>query len=209
MTTYGAHDAVARVLIDGAHVPGHLPLHVPATGADWYVANCHKWLFAPRACGFLWASVAVQDLVYPLSMSHGYGHGMTAEFDWTGTQEPTTYLSVPAAIDFHERLGGRALMARNAGLAFDMGLRLAGIWGTDVAAPEEMCGSMAAIHLLDGCVTTAVKTNALRRWLSTERHIEIALGYHASAAWLRIAAQAHNEPADYDRLAEALVAYRK
>src|SRR5436853_1868589 len=63
----------AQVLIDGAHGPGQLELDVPALGADWYVGNCHKWLFAPRSCAFLWCREDSKRELHPLAISHHYG----------------------------------------------------------------------------------------------------------------------------------------
>ncbi|TAL02946.1 MAG: aminotransferase class V-fold PLP-dependent enzyme [Rhodospirillaceae bacterium] len=202
-----AHAVGARVLIDGAHVPGNLALNVIETGADWYVGNCHKWLFAPRACGFLWATGAAREAIHPLAISHGYGQGMTAEFDWTGTRDPSTFLSVPAGIAFHDRLGGPALMTRNTGLASEAARRLVSLWNTEVAAPPGMCAAMAAIRLPLEYASTAADAVALRTWLSEHHKIEVALSFQGDAAWVRIAAQAYNEPTDYDTLAGAIAAY--
>jgi isopenicillin-N epimerase len=77
------------------------------------VGNCHKWLRAPKGSGFLWASPASQAETHPLVISHGYGQGFEAEFDWVGTRDPTAWLTIPAAIDFHFRIGGHLLRERN------------------------------------------------------------------------------------------------
>jgi len=57
--------------------------------------------------------------LHPVTISHGFGKGFLAEFDWTGTADRSAFLCVEAGIDFHRRLGGRALMACNTALAAD------------------------------------------------------------------------------------------
>jgi isopenicillin-N epimerase len=196
-----AHGAGARVLVDGAHAPGQLAVDLRSIGADWYVGNCHKWLLAPRGCGFLWAEPPQQALIHPLAISHGYGSGFLAEFDWTGTRDPSPFLSLPAAIACHRRLGGEVLMARNAGLARQAARRLAERWRTGLGGPEDSFAAMVTVRLpLDGAAT-AERSGALQRWLSEEHRIEVAIMAQAGALWARIAAQAYNEPDDYERLA--------
>src|SRR3989442_1273928 len=63
------HNKGVAVLIDGAHAPGMLPLDLPTIGADWYVGNLHKWAFAPRSCGFLWAAPGLQENLHPTVIS--------------------------------------------------------------------------------------------------------------------------------------------
>jgi isopenicillin-N epimerase len=196
-----AHGAGARVLVDGAHAPGQLPVDLPSLGADWYVGNCHKWLLAPRGCGFLWAEPPQQALIHPLAISHGYGSGFLAEFDWTGTRDPSPFLSLPAAIACHRRLGGAALMARNAALARQAARRLAERWRTELGGPEDSFAAMVTVRLPVDDAATPERSGALQRRLSDEHRIEVAIMAQAGALWARIAAQAYNEPADYERLA--------
>ena len=80
-----------------------------------------------------------------MTISHGYGGGFTTEFDWTGTMDPSAYLSLPAAIGFFEKLGGAGLMARNRKLAAEAATLLAGALKTEVGAVPEMAGSMGLV----------------------------------------------------------------
>ena len=198
-----ARDAGARVLIDGAHAPGQVPLDLPATGADWYVGNCHKWLMAPRGCGFLWAPEAMQADLHPLAISHGYGAGFLAEFDWTGTIDPTPFLCVPDGIAAHTRFGGAALMARNRRLALEAGRLLAARWGTTLGGPPDAFAAMVTVRL-PVAETTPEAGLALQRRLAEEQRIEAAIIAQAGALWVRVAAQVYNELADYERLAAVL-----
>ncbi|SDQ92045.1 isopenicillin-N epimerase [Rhizobiales bacterium GAS113] len=189
------------VLVDGAHAPAQIGLDLVGLDADWYVGNCHKWLMAPKGCGFLWARRDRQNRIHPVTISHGFGKGFLAEFDWTGTRDPSAYLAVDAAIAFHHRLGGGALRARNVALADEATRLLADRLGTERGSDPALSGSMGMIRLpLTGPVTAERVAILQARLL--EAATDAPLFAHDSGIWLRISAQAYNERADYERLAE-------
>jgi isopenicillin-N epimerase len=189
-----------KVLVDGAHAPGQVPLDLGAVGADWYTGNAHKWLFAPKGCAFLHAAPPAREGLHPVVLSHGLGEGFVAEFDWTGTRDPTAWLAIDAALDFHARLGGPTLMARNRAMAAEAGAELAARLGTEVGARPAMQGAMAVVRLPIAGPVAPEEAVALRRRL-------FALGTDAPVmaidgqAWLRISAQAYNDATDFARLA--------
>jgi isopenicillin-N epimerase len=188
------------VLVDGAHAPGQLPLELDALGADWYAGNLHKWLFAPVGSGFLHARGDRQEGLHPTAISHGLGQGFAAEFDWTGTRDVSGWLAVPDAIGLHERLGGRALMARNAALAREGAGIVAAALGTAVAPGCLPGGSMALARLPDGFGSGVADALALRARL-VERRVDAPVVALAGGLWVRVSAQLYNEEADYGRLA--------
>ncbi len=197
-------DRGVLVLIDGAHAPGMLDLDIAGLGVDWYAGNCHKWLCAPKGAGFLWARGDRQDILHPTVISNQYGHGFTAEFDWTGTADPTPALSVPAAIDFHETLGGAGLRAHNASLADKAARSLVDRLGTEAAAPAAMRGAMAAVRLPPSAGQGWETAAALHDRLWHEHRIEVPVLAIDDALWVRISAQAYNAFPDYVRLGDAL-----
>ncbi len=193
------------VLVDGAHAPGMLDLDVDAIGADWYVGNCHKWLCAPKGAGFIAVSEQSAIEVHPLAISHAYGQGFAAEFDKTGTRDVSPWLSVPAAIRFHERLGAAALRRRNKELADAMAASLAAELGALVLAPPDMLGSMASLRLPGNPAATWEAAAWLQDALYRDHNIEAAITTVTGALCVRISAQAYNDEQDYCDLGPALL----
>ena len=196
------HSVGACVLVDGAHGPGMFSIDISSMGVDWYVGNCHKWLMAPKGSAFLWTDPKWQRQIHPLAISHGYGLGYTAEFDWIGTRDPSAWLSVPAAINFHMRLGSRSLRERNIELARASATQLALLWKTERGAPDDITGSMATIRLPLSGAATLERAIELRAWLFEAHRIELVITPFSGSLWARISAHAYNEPTDYQRLSE-------
>ena len=197
------HSAGVPVLIDGAHGPGQIPLDLRAIGADWYIGNCHKWLSAPKGSGFLWAAPERQSDLHPVTISHGFGRGFRAEFDWTGTGDRTSFLCIGAAIDFHHRLGGRSLMARNAALAAEATALLCKRLAAEPGCEDTTTAAMSVIRIpLAGPATPERALELRARLLS--KHVDAPIHAIADGIWVRISAHAYNEIEDYERLAEIL-----
>jgi len=195
-----AHAAGAKVLVDGAHAPGQIDLSLTAIGADWYVGNCHKWLCAPKGCAFIHA--LDQTNLHPTVISHGYGKGFLAEFDWTGTTDPSRFLAVEAAIAVHRRLGDAALRQRNHDLAAEATLRLAHRMGTEPGGAPAVSGAMGTVRLpvADPTQEHALAIRSALMQAGTDAPVHALDG----ALWLRLSAFAYNHPGDYDRLGERI-----
>ena len=199
------HDAGVPVLIDGAHAPAQVPLDMKAIGADWYSGNCHKWLSAPKGSAFLYAAPERQGDLHPVTISHGLGKGFLDEFDWTGTSDPSAWLATDVAIDFHKRLGGEALMARNVALAGEATALLARRLNTEVGASGALAGSMGVVRLpITGDVSAEMSLELRRRLLAagTDAPTHVMAG----GIWLRISAAAYNDIEDYEKLGEIVAA---
>jgi isopenicillin-N epimerase len=191
-------------LVDGAHVPGMLPLDIPSLGADFYTGNLHKWAMTARPLGLLWAAPERRAGLHPTVISWGYGKGLAAEFDLLGTRDPSAALSAPAALEFMRELGLEAMRDWNHRVAWAAARALTRHWGTAIPAPETMYGSMVTIPLPGRVDPDPLAVETLRTALLFEDRIEAQLLSFRGRAWLRLAAQVYNEPADFERLRDAI-----
>jgi len=188
----------AKVLIDGAHAPGQIPLDIPSLGVDWYAGNCHKWLYAPKGCGFLWSRRGAQAGIHPPVISHGYGKGFAAEFDWTGTRDFSAWLSVPDALDFYASLGAARIKSYCHQLAMQKAREMSLAWQAPCDGPPELHGSLIAIRLPER-LQRRDPQRLIKEWMARRRIVVPVMPY-GGALWARISAQVYNDPRDYDRL---------
>jgi isopenicillin-N epimerase len=209
-------------LVDGAHAPGMVPLDLGALGASYYTGNGHKWLCAPKGSAFLHVRRDRQDRIRPLSVSHGANSPrrdrsrFRLEFDWTGTDDPTAYLSVPEAIRYLGSLlpgGFTELMARNRALALHARRRLAEVLDASPPAPDAMIGALAAVPVPPGLGPPPAEPgpDGLQTALFDRFGIEVPIFTWPalSRRILRVSTQLYNAPADIERLADALDAIRR
>ena len=206
-----------RVLVDGAHAPGQVPVDVRALGASYYAGNCHKWLCAPKGTAFLHVRPDRKEEVHPLIISNGMNDPspelsqFRKEFDWQGVQDPSGYLSIPVAIQTLERLvpgGLTALAARNHDLAVYARDQLCPLLRIEAPAPNEMIPSMVSLPV-DHLARSAESRLKWHDLLVEKYRIEVpflrwspALDRERGA--VRVSCQAYNDDSDIGVLATAL-----
>ena len=191
------------VLVDGAHAPGAIPVDIPSLGVDWYTGNLHKWAWSPRSSGVLWTAPGRQQSLHSATISWGLDQGMTEEFDWPGTRDPTPHLAAPAGIAFMRELGVNRVQGYNHELAWNAGQEMAARWGSSVLAPEEMIGPMVTVPLPANLGSTQEDAIRLRDTLLFQHNIEVHVYAWKGRLRVRVSAQVYNEMADVQCLIDA------
>jgi isopenicillin-N epimerase len=206
-------------LVDGAHAPGMVPLHLEKLGAAYYTGNCHKWICAPKGAAFLHVRSDRQPFIRPLSISHGANSTrqdrsrFLIEFGWTGTWDPSAFLTVPEALRFVGSLrpgGWPEIMRLNHELALEARNVLCQALEMELPCPASMIGSLASVPipaaLRQEPSSSPLYGDPLQDRLRAEYGIEVPV-----IPWpappkrlLRISAQLYNSLEQYQFLADAL-----
>jgi isopenicillin-N epimerase len=200
-----AREAGILTVIDGAHVPGHIPLDLTDIGADIYSGNFHKWLCAPKGSAFLFVRPEQQEWVESLTISWGWRGESTfvTRNQYQGTTDIASYLATPAAIKFQEAHDWPTVRARCHGLARLARERISERFDMPTISPDqpdEWTGQMVTCPL----PTTDIET--LKTRLYDEFRVEVPLGSWQGYNSVRVSFQGYNDESDLDRLIEALEA---
>jgi len=104
--------------VDGAHVPGMMPLSLEALGCDMYSASPHKWLQAPKGTGFLYVRDEVIDRLWNTIATEGWDdRKIRAErFQRIGSSNVPALSGLRASIQMANQIGMARIERRHRAL---------------------------------------------------------------------------------------------
>jgi isopenicillin-N epimerase len=207
-------------VVDGAHAPGMIPLDMHDLGADFYAANCHKWLMAPAGAGFMHVAAHRKSMLAPIITSWGYdydatksdqdsSHGGTfwqRDMEFHGTTDRCPQMVLPECLDLRQSLGGdSAVLKRTWQLSDYLRQKLAAC-GLACATPKNESLNGGAMTAFDFPCDDVI---AMRDRFWNEFRIECPVTRAAGKTFLRVSTGWFNTTEELDRLADAVRAIRR
>jgi selenocysteine lyase/cysteine desulfurase len=195
----------ADVVVDAAHSFGQTDLTLEDLGADFVGLNLHKWLGAPVGAGVMYIKAARLGDVDRMYADESAPATSIQSRIHTGTANFATFLSVPAALDFHAAVGPGAKAARVRYLRDQWVTAVRGTRGIDVLTPDDP-GMVAAItsFRLHGRATREENQAIVRELFDRFGLFTVWRNGPARGDCVRVTPALYNTPADAGKLADAL-----
>ena len=193
-------------IVDGAHVPGHIPLNLQELQADIYTGACHKWMMTPKGCSFLFAKKEIQNDFDPLVISWGYEAEFPGKSNFLdyhqlqGTRDYSAFLTIPAAIDYMQQNNWWEVSNKAKELILKNYPVLCALFDAQPICPvsSEFLGQMCSVPL------PTKQPLELKRLLFETYKIEIPVFQLREHVFMRLSAQAYVSQEDINYLIEAL-----
>lgn len=194
------------VIVDGAHVPGHIPLDIKKMDPDAYTGACHKWMLAPKGNSFLYVKKELQEKIDPIIISWGYEAEKPSDsiyqdyHQYQGTRDFAAFLSTPAAIQFLAENNWEQRKKECRDLLKHYYPIVANELSSDIICPltDEFLGQICSIPIQTD------KPLELKHALYHQYNIEIPIIEFASDVYIRISFQAYNGSAEIETLINAI-----
>jgi isopenicillin-N epimerase len=209
-----AREAGILSVIDGAHAPGQLPLDMEAIGADVYTGNLHKWLCAPKGCGFFYVRPEHHGWMEANIVSWGWFEGSASrregvtEFvnrtQWQGTRDLAAYLAAPAGIAYQDANDWQSVRARCHQLALAARREIVARWGEEPLSPEPVPGGFPWFVQMVTCPLPKLDGLRLKQRMYDEFRVEAPISWWNDRVFIRLSFHGYNDRGDLDRALEAL-----
>lgn len=193
-------------IVDGAHVPGHIPLNLAEIKADFYTGTLHKWLLGPKGSTFLFVNKSFQNSLEPFTVSWGYEAAnptkskFLEENEMQGTRDISAFLTAPAIMKFFEENDMEKRTAACRKIVLEQYHEFCELLKTRPLCPvsDEFLGQMCSIPIrTDNPIQ-------LKEILYNDYKIEIPVMQRGNENYLRISYQVYNSPEDLQYLKETI-----
>ncbi|KAG7447413.1 PLP-dependent transferase [Guyanagaster necrorhizus] len=205
-------------VVDAAHAIGQQSgIKLDEVKPDFWISNCHKWLFAKRGVAVLYVPKRNQHIVkssFPTSATYispedRTGLNFVEQFEWNGTIDLVPYFSISAALDFRKWLGSEGAINEYCHkLAIEGGKALAKVLNTKVMDEDgQFTAHMVNVVMpLPGHLKPTVELDLMfKQKLLVEHKAYATHCYHNGMWWARCSAQVWNEVEDFQKLGKVLL----
>lgn len=201
-----ARELGLTIIIDGAHVPGHIDLNLTELNPDYYTGTLHKWMLAPKGSSFLYVRKEIQDSLDPLVVSWGYESVAPSEsqfldyHEYQGTKDISTFLCTPTVVTFLEENNWKAVSKKCKQMVLNNYQRFCDLLGSQPICPisEDFLGQMASVPVV------TENPAELKALLYDKYKIQIPVMPLNDKIYIRYSINAYNSQEDLDKLYNAL-----
>jgi len=195
----------ADVIVDAAHSIGQMDIGVPDIGADFVGFNLHKWIGAPLGVAVVYIKkTRLGDVDRMMGDDESPAASINSRVH-TGTTNFAAFLTVPAALDFHVKVGTAHTAARLRYLRDRWVSAVRNVPAIQVLTPDDprMSAGITSFRFTGRGtrqdVERVVDTLLTKYGIFTARRTGIDGG-----DCVRVTPALYTRPADVDRLAAAL-----
>lgn len=191
-------------IVDAAQSIGHMDFKVADLGADFVGFSLHKWLNAPIGSGGIWIRNSRLPDIEPCTGSTMFPEEDTRSRTSVGTVNFAATLTVPAALDFHNRVGSGRKLQHLQSLRRYWVERVRELKGIEILTPED--------PVRYGAVTS-FRLPGIREYAQAQRLSSILLNKHriltvarrgiAAGAAVRVTPALYTRQAELDRFVKS------
>ena len=191
-------------MIDGAHTLGQIDIDIKNLEADFYIANCHKWLYSPKGTALLWVNSKWHSIIRPTVISSEGPYNDNEwykNFDYIGSRDYTNFLSIKEALEFRKSLGDSNIKKYMHDIAWAGAKAVAAIWKTRILVDNEQLNpAMVTVEL----PCDFDKANQVMAVLQSKFDTVIVISVGSNIPIIRLSGQIYLELEDFTTIGNTI-----